>query len=337
MFEKIKLLTLPNIYTANAFEVNGKLNIGVGPEKEGVASLIEFPSCTTTDIGNGPGGMMSLIPVPGWENTFISVMGLFPPFKGKEAGIYIHRYTENKWLVTKAIDIPFAHRCEIIRIDGVNYLFSATVSRYKEDPADWSQPGQVFLTVPDNPNPEKWSTRLLSDSIFRNHGMIKAIIDSKQVICVSGAEGIFAFTPDENNKIKTIQVFNKEVSEFTFLDMDSDGNNELITIEPFHGNSLNIYKNTHKGWEKIYNAPLSFGHGLSSGLLAGIPSVAVGNRSEDASLLLFRPTDSSGSIERICIEEATGTTQTQFIHYQGTDYLLSANQLKSEAALYYLK
>lgn len=337
MFEKIKLLTLPNIYTANAFEINKKLYIGLGTEKEGGVSLVEFPSCSAVSIGDGPGGMMSLIPVPGKENMFISVMGLFPPFKGKKAGIYRHSYSGGKWTTSKVIDMPFAHRCEIIVVDNTNYLFSATVSKYKEDPEDWSKPGQVFLTQLDNPDLERWDTRLLSGTIFHNHGMTKVILNGKHAICVSGTEGIFAFTPDKNGEIITTRLFDKAVSEFTFLDMNGSGDNELITIEPFHGNCLNIYRKTSSGWEKIYDAPLSFGHGLSSGTLAGIPSIAVGNRSGDASLELFRPAVPKGNIEHICVEEAAGTTQTQFFRYQGTDYLLSANQLKSEAALYFLK
>lgn len=337
MFEKIKLLSMPNIYTANAFERNNKLYIGIGPEKEGAASLIEFPSCSVTQIGDGPGGMMSLIPISGKENMLVSVMGLFPPFKGKDAGIYLHKYIERKWTTAKVIDMPFAHRCEIIQVDHINYLFSATVSEYKEEPADWSKPGQVFLTRLDNPDQEKWDTQLLSDTIYRNHGMIKATINGKPSICVSGTEGIFAFTPDKKGEITTTQLFHTAVSEFTFLDMNGNGEDELVTIEPFHGNSLNIYRSTTKGWERIYDAPLSFGHGLSAGFLAGIPSIAVGNRSEDTSLLLFRPSGSKERFDRICVEEATGTTQTQFFRHVGTDYLLSANQLKSEAALYYLK
>jgi len=337
MFEKIKLLSMPNIYTANAFEINNKLYIGIGPERKGGASLVEFSSCSVTQIGDGPGGMMSLIPIPGKENMLISVMGLFPPFKGKEAGIYRHKFEEGKWTTTKVINLPFAHRCEIIQVDQINYLFSATVSEYKEEPADWSKPGQVFLTRLDNPDQEKWDTQLLSNTIYRNHGMIKATINGKPSICVSGTEGIFAFSPDKKGEITANQLFNSAVSEFVFLDIDGNREDELVTIEPFHGNSLNIYRRTSKGWEKIYDAPLSFGHGLSSGMLAGIPSIAVGNRSGDASLDLFRPSGSKEGFERICVEEATGTTQTQFFRHQGKDYLLSANQLKSEAALYYVK
>ena len=49
--------------------------------------------------------------------------------------------------------------------------------------------------------------------------------------------------------------------------------NEMITIEPFHGNTLNIYKRTGDQWEQRYSDSLSFGHGLSSGVFNGKPVI----------------------------------------------------------------
>lgn len=339
MFEKIKLLEMPDIYTANAFCLNGDLCVGVGPEKLGNPWLVTYPSLNKIEAGVAPGGMMSLVPVPGRNDMLVSVMGLFPPFQGKEAGVYRHTHIGNDWKVKRVIHLPFAHRCEMISVEQVNYLFISTVSKYKQSPTDWSEPGELFFSVLTDPSQLVWETEKIAEPIFRNHGMLKSILNGEEVIYVSGAEGIFSLCPEKKSgKVSVTSVFDKEVSEFTFIDLDGDGLDELVTIEPFHGNSLNIYKQSSVGWEKKYDASLSFGHGLSSGKLAGLPVVVVGNRRGEASLELFCVLEKfSYNIKRICVEKETGTTQTQIFHYDEKDYILSANQLKGEAALYCLE
>ena len=114
-----------------------------------------------------------------------------------------------------------------------------------------------------------------------------------------------------------------------------DGINEMITIEPFHGEILNIYKKQPNGWSLRFSDSLSFGHGLSSGLFNENPVVVVGNRSGSIALEIFTVSDlSKGIVNRKVIEENAGPTQTQVFSYNSTDYILSANQRKNEVALY---
>jgi hypothetical protein len=329
---KKKLFDFPQVYTASAFRLDGKLCVGAGPEVAGEAVLMDVSSRRSSVIAEGVGGMMCLIPFPQRSGRLISVMGLFPPFKGLEAGIYVHsRRKEGVWQTAKMIHLPFAHRCETLTAGGRSLLFSATVSRHKSEPSDWSLPGQVCLTVIKEEEDDPWDYEVVIDKLYRNHGMLKTSFGQQEAVCVSGEQGIFALYP-EGGGIVTRQLFDREVSEFALVDMDGDGNKELVTIEPFHGHSLNVYTQSAGRWEKVYDSPLSFGHGLSAGRLGGRPSVAVGNRSGDASLILLQ-TDGRRISSRL-IESHTGTTQTQFFSHEGTDYLLCANQLKGEVALY---
>lgn len=339
MFEKIKLFNMPDIYTAHAFCFDGEVCIGLGPEKAGSPYLVTYPSLKETEAGTAPGGMMSFTPVPGRSDMLVSVMGLFSPFQGKEAGVYRHTRLGESWKVEKVLHLPFAHRCEILHKNRTDYLFTSTVSKYKQNPADWSEAGEVYLTVLTDPTQPVWEAEKVMDTLFRNHGMLKTFLDGEEVICVSGAEGVYSLCLDKDGgEVRITRLFEKEVSEFTFIDLDGDGQDELVTIEPFHGDSLNIYKKLGSGWEKMYDASLDFGHGLSSGRLDGIPVIAVGNRRGEAALELFCPgSDTFSHLERICVEKDTGTTQTQLFHCEGRDYILSANQLKNEAAVYYRK
>ena len=131
-------------------------------------------------------------------------------------------------------------------------------------------------------------------------------------------------------------MFDKEVSEFAFLDLDNDGEDELVTIEPFHGNSLNIYDNKAGEWHLCYQSILSFGHGLSAGFFNGIPSIVVGNRQGKQSLDLFMIHNlATRDISLSVIEESVGPTQTSIINFGSRDYILSSNQVKGEVALYF--
>ena len=118
------------------------------------------------------------------------------------------------------------------------------------------------------------------------------------------------------------------------IDLDGDGQDELVTIEPFHGNSLNVYKQVGQAWQKRYTDELWFGHGLSCGMFRGEPVIVVGNRRGPLTLNLYRRL-ADGSFAREILEEQAGPTQTQVFTADGKDYILSANQLKNEVALYY--
>lgn len=160
-------------------------------------------------------------------------------------------------------------------------------------------------------------------------------INGLEHLCVSGVEGVFSIGLSPQNRLELIPLFEKEVSELSFIDLDDDGKSELITIEPFHGNVLNIYKGIKGAWKLKFTAPLSFGHGLSSGFFNGDPVVLVGNRRGTGNLEMFTIDDlDKGFVNKHVIEMDAGPTQTQVFSFGNQDYLLSANQKKNEVALY---
>lgn len=332
--KKKGLLHIEAVYTANAFRVNNRFYIGAGSETQPDVYIYDLKNGGKEFVGGCPGGVMSFVPVPQQPELFVSIMGLFPPFIGAEAGVFLHQKTGKTWKTQKAIDLPFAHRCEIITRNGKNYLFAASVSKHKNNPQDWSKKGEIHLVELGNTNELPFNSTIIENDILRNHGMIKTTIDSMETICVSGAEGIFYYDLQENTWIKK-QIFDKEVSEFCFVDLDGDGTNELITIEPFHGETLNVYKKAGNKWELKFSDSLSFGHGLSGGQFNSEPIIVVGSRSGSLALDMFTVEDlASGKLVRKTIETGVGPTQTQVFSDGKTDYILSSNQKKNEVALY---
>lgn len=335
MLRKQVIFKIKNVYTANAFVDGSRWLVGAGSETEPVVQLYDLASGKVEHLDSCPGGMMSLVPVPGRPGNLVSVMGLFPPFIGKDAGLFLHQKREDRWISSRALDLPFAHRCEFLPSLGKNILIAASVSKFKENPGDWSKPGELYALSLEGDPSGPWKADVIDSSLFRNHGMGRYMVDGHECLCVSGEQGIFSIELSPGGIPELKSLFEKEVSEMTFIDMDGDGQSELICIEPFHGNVLNIYKRVRGAWKLKFTAPLSFGHGLSSGFFNGDPVVIVGNRRGSANLEMFTVSNiDKGIVKLTVIEEDAGPTQTQVFSFGKRDYILSANQKMNEVALY---
>lgn len=335
MWKKEVILNIENVYTANAFVTPGGWFIGAGSETGSEVYLYEVVGKQKSLVPGCPGGMMGFVPVPGTANEFVTVMGLFPPFKGLEAGLYHHRQTGAQWETSKVIHLPFAHRCEFLTRDNKRFLFAASVSSYKENPADWSRPGEIMMVEWQEEAVFPLQGEVIDAGISRNHGLLRHRVEGVETLLFSGKEGIFYLIAGAGNEWILEQLFEQEVSEFALIDLDGDGNDELITIEPFHGEQIRFYKMIGGNWELQYSDTLSFGHGLCSGWINRNPMVFAGNRSASLSLDVFGTLNlAAGKVERETVESGVGPTQTQVFSDGENSYLLSANQKKHEVALY---
>lgn len=333
MHKKV-LMNVETVYTANAFAIDNQVYVAAGSETTPEVFLHKFGTDETSLVADCPGGVMSFVPQQQSKGHFFSVMGLFPPFVGAEAGIFRHVKNAASWDSKKVVELPFAHRCDILQFEGKEYLFSASCSQFKENPLDWSKAGEVFVSELNEKGLAEEPK--LVKKLFRNHGMLKAKMNGKDTIFVSGAEGIYYFDFEDGNFVPK-QYFDHEVSEFGIIDIDGDGKKELVTIEPFHGNTLNVYKFDDNKWELKYQDELWFGHGLSCGMFNGEAIIVVGNRRGPLTLCLYKAKDiAKGVFNKEVLEEEAGPTQTQVFSDKGVDYILSANQLKKEVAIYYL-
>lgn len=339
MIKKTVLMNVEKVYTANSFICGNKRFVAAGSEVGPEVKLLDFSSGESCLVSGCPGGVMSFVPVPGRNDVFYSIMGLFPGFVGLEAGVYIHKFSNSGWESRRVFHIPFAHRCEIISRNGTNYLFAVSVSRHKDAPSDWSKAGDIFM-VPLDPvtaEPSRPDATLVDSNVFRNHGMLKIERNGCESLMISGAEGIFSLEPKPDGSCVVERLFDSEVSEFGFVDLDGDGVDELVTIEPFHGSNLCVYKLEEGKWCHKFSSNLSFGHGLSCGKYNGDAVIVVGNRRGPLTLQLLKLKDASDwSFDVVELEQEAGPTQTQVFTEAGVDYILSANQLKNEVVVYHL-
>jgi hypothetical protein len=88
--KKKVILNIESVYTANAFQIGSEMFVAAGSETKPEVYLYNLSTGNSSLVTGCPGGVMSFIPVPGNPDVFFSIMGLFPPFIGAEAGVFMH-------------------------------------------------------------------------------------------------------------------------------------------------------------------------------------------------------------------------------------------------------
>ncbi|HUX20455.1 MAG TPA: hypothetical protein VMW69_04390, partial [Spirochaetia bacterium] len=245
------------------------------------------------------------------------------------------------WSARRGFDLPFGHRMETVSIGGRPYLITATIAAGKTNKDDWSRPGTVYAAKIPEQLDGIWEQQPILEGIVRNHGLHRAILDGRETLLVGGAKGLIALTvpTQEGQSWERQTILPQEISEVYAADLDEDGQMELVTIEPFHGNQLSVYK--HSGdrvdgtWHRLFEADLSFGHGIWAGTLAGEPAVMAGSRSGDMDLSVFSIQSLVPFVaQRSVIERGAGPTQLFVLQENGQDHIFSVNQALSEVAMY---
>lgn len=326
--EKRVLADLPMSYAVGWLKKDGKL-YGIAAS-EGTAGCILFDPDNPQDLVNvweNAGGTMGIVQT-GDDGTFLAVQNFFKGFRSETACIVQARPELNgKWKVEKLIDLPYVHRFDVIGIKGTQFLVASTLCDAKDYKEDWSRPGRVWLgKLPDDPpkikedpadkslgNTEEELFRLttLIPAITKNHGFCRCSYRGRQVILISGMEGLFEIPiPDTPDGPWTYhKLLDREISEAAVVDFDGDGVEELVTIEGFHGNQIVINQFQDGTFHPVYTYPVAFGHVVWGGDILGRASILVGYREDNAALLLLQKNSGPGfSMEHIFIDELQGPT-----------------------------
>lgn len=70
-------------------------------------------------------------------------------------------------------------------------------------------------------------------------------------------------------------------SDAVLVDLDQDGEKELVLISPFHGEHIYFYKKIDGAYKKVYTYDTAdFAHAIYGGTLLGKPAVIIGHRKE---------------------------------------------------------
>ncbi len=342
--EKITLSDLPDVYSTAEMKINGESCLLAAPESQGGAWLFSSSEPENGhEIVENLGGCMSLVPLPGEEGEFVAIEGFYPVFQAEGAGIVSVSGSGGNcyqgWEKKRVLDLPFAHRIEVIDSSGQLYFVISALAEAKKSPEDWSKPGATYAgKVPEVPSGNWEMTEVLSD-IYKNHGMHVTELENEKVILISGQEGIFALAPpvEEGSGWETKKLVEREVSDVFVHDVDGDGKQEMLTIEPFHGDVLGFYENENGNWTRSTTYPIEFGHVVWAGELLGRPRIIAGSREGDSDLEVLKWDSAENDlVQDFVIDKGVGPTQITVLNQNGRSLVFSANNGTGSVDLYRL-
>jgi hypothetical protein len=310
IIEKQVMCKLPMAYAVRFFHINERLYAVAASEGEDRCVFFdpEHPSEMET-VWDKSGGTMSIAKIES-NGGFLSVQNFFKGFNSKTAKIvWAKRSGSGKWDVSDFLPLPYVHRFDVVEAGTDRFLLACTLCDDKDFKEDWTRPGRVWLGKFTEDGSCKLETFM--SGITKNHGFFHGSHNHSKVILVTGQEGIFEIKVPvaADDSWSHEKIFDKEVSEAIFVDLDEDGHDELVTIEPFHGSKVTIYKSSPNGYREVYSMPVNFGHVIWGGSILGKPSLLVGYRLDNAPLLLLRKKPIDGwYMEQQIIDEHIGPT-----------------------------
>jgi len=329
-------------YALGVIRVDGAPCVVSSTEDYGPVLFAAPPYNEAAEIAPGPGGCMALVAGPGQPEELYAIMGCFPGYKFQNAAVYRLGREDGRWVSAKIIGLPFAHRIDFVIRARTRYLVAASLAADKSEPSDWSKSGGVYASPVQSPSDTGWSLSPVLEGIHRNHGFLATGFQGRKSLLISGTEGLFAADLGrEDASWGFTRIVDKEVSEIAVSDVDSDGEEELVTIEPFHGDSLRVYKRVKENWEVAWEGELSFGHGLLTGTLGGAPTILVSNRAGTRDLLAFQfPRGARqrgvrlGQPSKIIVDSGVGAANILILRRGGEELVFSTNQSTDEIAAY---
>jgi len=292
-------------------------------------------------IAEDLGGIMAIVitEISGVP-TIITAEGLHPNFITKEAGVSFYRAEKGvagPWERHRVVDFPYIHRIALATAHGAQTVVAATLCGEKKDKDDWSNPGAVYAVQLQNSSPPfEVKTFLILDGLRKNHGMFVQRRDGRETVFVSGEEGLLAIhVPREKGEWVSEIILDEPISELAMYDLDDDGEDEIVAIQPFHGDRVCIYKKVKGKWFRVFETETELGHGIWAGNIGGKNGFVMGSRAGQRDFCLYIMEDSNiKNMKRHVIDRGTGTAQLDVIHEKDHDLIVSTNNYTNEIALY---
>lgn len=342
---KVKKQVIGNLekcYSLAKLHYHGKDHILVAAEKQNSCYLYDLDGNFEETIWEGPGGVMTMVQVPGTDGQFLATRKFYSPNDSKEASLVIVTpQGKNDWEVRTLAKLPFVHRFDILTREGRNYLIACTLKSGHEYKDDWRSPGKVYaaklpedLSGYDDNHP--LSLTVIQEDMTRNHGYYRK---GEEAAVISCEQGVYLFRapkdPEESWEIN--RLLSEPASDAVLLDLDEDGREELAVISPFHGDTFSIYKEWNGSFEKIYTYPqkLEFLHAIYGGQLCGRPGLVIGHR-KGVRFLLALWSDKRGGYQKQILDYGRGAANVLHYQWKGREYLVAANRETDEIARYEL-
>ncbi len=339
--QKQVLATLKGCYSCNSIELDGRTNILLASEGENACLAWSAPDYKQSHtVWEGPGGTMSIVPIPGTNGEFLAVQKFFRMFDWEEAKVvHVRPQANGGYEVTDILPLPYVHRFDLLTVGGRHYFIGCTLATKKATKEDWSSPGKIWVGEYTGVGP--MSITVLKDGLTKNHGYSRLVQDGVMRGLVTCDEGAFEVTPPQaaGGEWGVRQFMDWPISDISAIDIDGDGELEFATIEDFHGPYFRIYKKIDGAFKKVFEHPevTEFYHVVVGATLAGEPVFIGGCRRGKQQLFYVRAKRKSPlELEAVVIEEGVGPSNVYVLHEKGRDIIVAANRETDESALYFV-
>lgn len=332
-------------YAVCMFEGDDERSFVVATEKAGPIRRFALDGTVIEDVAPGPGGVMTVEQAPGRADQLLSTHRFFSPnFGADDAKIVSHtRGDDGTWECRTLSDLPYVHRFGVLRgADGTDWLIACTIKgscRKLKD--DWLKPGAVYVAQLSGDlarfdGDHQLPLTLLASQQVQNHGFCRA--PDRSFALIGTAAGVFRYTPParagKDWDVSCLIV--QPTSDMCLVDLDGDGRDEIVTIAPFHGDTLSIWHATdiEDTYERVWTDPERHGflHAIWGGELEGEASALIGNRRDGRDLLRYY--HAGGTYQVDVIDHDCGPANCWVFEEGGHSHIISANRETDEVALY---
>ncbi|MEY8420435.1 hypothetical protein AALA83_14305 [Oscillospiraceae bacterium 44-5] len=335
-FEKTHLCRLPCCYAVSPLTLDGRLKYLLATDDHGPCYCIDAQTLEQETVWEETGGTMSIIPLPGTNGEFLASQRFLPGFAALHARIVRMTRENGRWTERLWMELPYVHRFDLLYRGEQRYFLGCILSTTEEEQADWSKPGTLAAAPVDAGFSPPAALETIAVGMSRNHGYCRMERAGYSEAYTACDQGVFRVAPPEapGGAWTVEQLLTIPASDVAVCDLDGDGQEELATIEPFHGSAFVIYKKLGDNYREIYRypTPVDFLHAIWGGLLCGEPVFLAGCRDLDKELFLVRWTP-EGPREEI-IERGFGPSNVAVFGDEETGYILTANRQSDEGALF---
>ena len=163
------------------------------------------------------------------------------------------------------------------------------------------------------------------------HGYTRCDRNGIPASLIAADEGVWRLTPPETPEAswKEEQLLYCPVSDAVLVDLNGDGEDELCTLSPFHGERISVWHRKDGTYVPVWSfeedAP--FTHAICGGMIAGKPTFVVGHRAGKKNLMAVRYDREKADYTVTLIDEGRGPANVMhYLNDAGVDILIAANR-----------